>query len=176
MTATDAIKCLYKYIDDLPIKYQHLCAPVLLDKSFQESPGGVTRHHQYKHGLIVHTGEVMNNAMKMAYLLPLDLKNILTVATLWHDYMKTVEYSMNEQGEIITTAYRRTMGHLTGSVLAFQTEALKQKIEESFYVPVIHCMLSHHGVREWGSPVEPQTAEATILHAADMMSMKGIIL
>jgi 3'-5' exoribonuclease len=33
-------------------------------------------------------------------------------------------------------------------------------------------MLAHHGRKEWGSPVEPATNEAWILHAADMMSSR----
>ena len=29
---------------------------------------------------------------------------------------------------------------------------------------------THHGLREWGSPVEPQTLEALLLHQADLLS------
>ena len=35
-----------------------------------------------------------------------------------------------------------------------------------------HLILSHHGHREWGSPVEPSTPEAVLLHQADMMAYK----
>jgi 3'-5' exoribonuclease len=37
---------------------------------------------------------------------------------------------------------------------------------------VIHCILSHHGRKDWGSPVEPATLEALVLHQADMLSAK----
>ena len=36
-----------------------------------------------------------------------------------------------------------------------------------------HLVLSHHGAREMGSPVEPMTLEADLLHWADQSSAKG---
>jgi 23S rRNA maturation-related 3'-5' exoribonuclease YhaM len=54
--------------------------------------------------------------------------------------------------------------------------ALVYDEQQLFCIPerdaVIHCMLSHHGRREWGSPVEPVTPEAYILHVADMLSSR----
>ena len=35
-----------------------------------------------------------------------------------------------------------------------------------------HCILAHHGHKEWGSPVEPITTEARILHFADDLSAR----
>lgn len=34
---------------------------------------------------------------------------------------------------------------------------------------LLHLLVSHHGIMEWGSPVEPLTIEACILHHADNM-------
>jgi len=34
---------------------------------------------------------------------------------------------------------------------------------------LLHLLISHHGIMEWGSPVEPLTIEACILHHADNM-------
>jgi 3'-5' exoribonuclease len=34
-------------------------------------------------------------------------------------------------------------------------------------VNILHCMLAHHGKLEFGSPVEPKTAEAHIVYLAD---------
>ena len=36
-----------------------------------------------------------------------------------------------------------------------------------------HCILSHHGEYEYGSPVLPKTLEAHILHCADDMDAKS---
>jgi 23S rRNA maturation-related 3'-5' exoribonuclease YhaM len=37
---------------------------------------------------------------------------------------------------------------------------------------IIHNILSHHGKREYGSPVSPATKEAWILHQADNLSAR----
>jgi 3'-5' exoribonuclease len=31
-----------------------------------------------------------------------------------------------------------------------------------------HAILAHHGRKEWGAPVEPQTVEAWLVHLADL--------
>jgi hypothetical protein len=39
---------------------------VLSDPDFFTSPGGTVRHHNFKHGLVIHTAEVMMNAFMMS--------------------------------------------------------------------------------------------------------------
>jgi 3'-5' exoribonuclease len=36
-----------------------------------------------------------------------------------------------------------------------------------------HCILSHHGRKEWGSPVVPATREAILIHQLDMIQSRG---
>jgi 23S rRNA maturation-related 3'-5' exoribonuclease YhaM len=45
-------------------------------------------------------------------------------------------------------------------------------MEQSEIDEVTHAILSHHGQREWGSPVRPATKLAWILHTCDMMSAR----
>jgi len=37
---------------------------------------------------------------------------------------------------------------------------------------IFHIVLSHHGTLEWGSPVEPKTYEAMLLHFVDNIDAK----
>jgi 3'-5' exoribonuclease len=37
---------------------------------------------------------------------------------------------------------------------------------------VLHAILSHHGMRQWGSPVAPKSRLAWLLHLADSMSAR----
>jgi 3'-5' exoribonuclease len=102
---------------------------------------------------------------------------VLATAVCWHDYDKLKEYELKEDGKIGYTDYIRTTGHVVGSVLEFV--ALVDD-EQGWYFTkkreaITHCMLSHHGRKEWGSPVEPATREAFILHAADMLSSRGAL-
>ncbi len=40
---------------------------VLSDPDFFTSPGGTVHHHNFKHGLVIHTAEVMMNAFMMSH-------------------------------------------------------------------------------------------------------------
>jgi 3'-5' exoribonuclease len=104
-------------------------------------------------------------------------REVLCTAVCWHDYDKLKEYELKDdvtlgyKGTIGYTGYIHTIGHVAGSAIAFSFHAgsipalLKRE-------KIIHCILSHHGRKEWGSPVEPATREAWILHASDMLSSR----
>lgn len=149
---------------------KELCDAVLNYPAFLISPGGSDHHHNYRHGLVIHVAEVMRNVRCMG-----EPDAVLLTAVLWHDYMKTRDYEL--VGEtVVKTEYRKRVGHVAGSFAAFYMHAAELHAEIGFVDEVSHCLLSHHGRKEWGSPVEPMTANAFILHAADMMSSRGIIL
>jgi len=38
---------------------------------------------------------------------------------------------------------------------------------------LVHLLISHHGTREWGSPVPPRTLEAVLLHQIDMLDSRA---
>jgi len=145
---------------------------VLFNPLFFVSPGGVTKHHDYKHGLIIHVGEVMRNVRLMTRFSPSDE---LATAVIWHDYMKIREYGLDSDGKVVKLPYRNLVRHVTGSAMEFHLHAAVCLPSETVE-RIVHLLLSHHGRKEWGSPVEPQTAEAFILHAADMMSAHGVNL
>ena len=44
------------------------------------------------------------------------------------------------------------------------------------YYKLLHIIQSHHGCKEWGSPVEPKFIEAQIIHFADNFSAKVEIM
>jgi 3'-5' exoribonuclease len=37
---------------------------------------------------------------------------------------------------------------------------------------LLHCIISHHGELEWGSPKRPKTIEALVLHHVDNLDAK----
>ena len=41
---------------------------------------------------------------------------------------------------------------------------------------IVHCVLAHHGTREFGSPVLPCTQEAAIVNYLDNISAKAEIM
>jgi 3'-5' exoribonuclease len=149
--------------------YKALCLFAIT--KYGEGYGGAKHHHAYKGGLAVHTAEVVQYCLEMAG--PGVDKNVLLTAAYWHDYAKLYEYQFGIiSGKIEVNEYCKTIGHVVGSTYYF-LEGSAKGLLAGFTSAVVHCMLAHHGRREWGSPVEPATREAWILHAADMMSSHG---
>lgn len=140
---------------------------ILEDEKFHKSFGGSAHHHVYEGGLMVHTAEVVENCtISMPGQADYDT---LISAAIAHDYMKTREY---EGG--VKTDYAKKINHVSGGAIWMgyhMARAWMGPIDEDQQEDIIHCMLSHHGRKEWGSIVEPQTVEANILHFADYMSM-----
>ena len=160
-------------IDELPKNLYGLCYEVIADSRFTTSPGGSEHHHNYKGGLIQHTAEVMNNAISLGTEVSQD---VLRTAVIFHDFCKTKDYGLTPDGKVTKRSYRNLINHVSGSAAEFYHRACVARLDEVMIEKIMHCLLSHHGRREWGSPVEPLTAEAFILHAADMMSAKGIVI
>lgn len=121
-------------------------------------------------------------------------RDILLTAALWHDFCKVEEYrsfwewSNHIEGQSLLktnrvdesglrkyytyTDYGKTIHHISGSAIEFSIIAASNGVSKDIIGRVQHCILAHHGRCEWGSPVEPQTVEALLLHQADMLSAK----
>lgn len=148
---------------------------VLNDIRFQKWSGseyrdGKKRHHYGEYGLVQHTAEVVRLCMNMTQVYPKLDKTILFLAALFHDIGKTYDYIPREDGWKATD-HKKLFHHITRSVLIWEETATKaglSKIKDA----VTHAILAHHGLREWGSPVAPQTPEAWVLHLCDSMSAR----
>jgi 3'-5' exoribonuclease len=172
--AKDAIDYLRGRI---PGRFRIVCEKVLDDPRFAEAPASREWHHAYPGGLAIHTAEVLRKALVMIIEMtgPEDerLKDIITVAAIWHDYMKIREYERVETGPwwgYNETPYRAMIYHISGSWAEFYAAAKNAGMNDELIDQIGHCILAHHGRAEWGSPVAPQTEAALILHAADMWS------
>lgn len=141
---------------------------------FTECPAATGKHHAYKGGLLIHTHEVFNNALSL-YEVNKDskIKKDVLLAVAWlHDIGKTVTYMIKEDNPDCNEQENK-VGHSTYSCSIVYSYALKSKFKnEEFLNEVMHCIASHHGRKDWGAIVEPNTIEAHILHAADNISSK----
>ena len=107
---------------------------------------------------------------------------VLAIATIWHDYGKIFEYNKNAAGVWESNQTQKEIGHITISHLRFQEHFQRMRLHPEHHKNpllnhdvnnrIAHCILAHHGRKEWGSPVEPRTAEALLLHQADYMSSR----
>ena len=193
---------LLSHINSLRDSALRVTCETLFDyDKFFVCPASLSFHHAYEGGLLAHTIEVCDIALSMHAgshgrkdLTFDESRDILLTSALWHDLMKIEEYRFfwdwpaNTVGQRLLavpgkdesglqkfwshTDYGKHIGHICGSAMEFSATAGPLGVGSKVIREVSHCLLAHHGRREWGSPVEPQTLEALILHQADMLSAK----
>ena len=165
---TDKIYSLVDLIKDDSLKD---CCKDMLDQyctTMINRPAAHTHHHAYPAGLLQHTAEVMAIAYSIAQNFnDINMDYIITAA-LFHDIMKIEEYDWNGNVQ----DYARIIGHVVGSFLLFKELAEKHNVAGLSKKEITHILLSHHGITTYGSPVEPKTMEAIIVHMADTISAK----
>jgi 3'-5' exoribonuclease len=159
----------------LPSTLYSICFGALSDPLWLVAPasGAKGKHHCFKGGLSVHTLEVVNYVDNLALGFPHDRHDELATAAILHDYLKVREYGWDdEKDEPTKLPYRHEIRHVAGSFAWWAQQAARYDLDQEVTDFVGHLMLSHHGRIEWGSPAEPRTREALILHTADMLSAR----
>jgi 3'-5' exoribonuclease len=140
---------------------------------FIRVPAAIKRHHVYVGGLLEHTAGVTALCRAAADYYPLVNKDLLLAGAIIHDIGKTKTYRM-ERG-FDGTDPGKLIGHLVLGVNMIEQAicdlfgARAEDMDDPILLSLIHLLVSHHGIMEWGSPVEPLTLEACILHHADNM-------
>lgn len=131
------------------------------------------QHHYGKHGLIIHTAEVVSLCLENNSNFVYGINtNELFYAALFHDLGKMSDYSPVEgtdYREWESTHHKRHIHHISRSAIIWHDFATKNNIPED---NVLHAILAHHGQREWGSPVGPNTKLAWMLHLCDGISAR----
>jgi 3'-5' exoribonuclease len=130
------------------------------------APAGKKWHHAFPGGLIQHIYEMARLAETTAEIFPRIDRDVLLAGVLLHDIGKVVE--MTQDMVVSYTTEGRLLGHLTiGMRMVDERIAAIEGFPESLRLQILHCILSHHGSLENGSPVLPKTAEAMALAYID---------
>ncbi len=138
---------------------------------FTKAPGGKFIHHASIGGLIEHTLGVVEICEVVAKRYKSIDRDLLITAAVLHDIGKIHEYSMDIA--IDRTDEGILLGHIyTGSEFIAKMIAEIEDFPKELKVKLIHCILSHHGEYEYGSPKKPKTLEAVALHYADALDSK----
>jgi 3'-5' exoribonuclease len=140
-------------------------------KVFKTHPAACSIHHAYRGGLLEHTLLVARTALALgtiyngAYPQGVN-RDILLAGAILHDIGKLAEI---DPGSVKTfTLEGNLVGHIVlGHAMIREAAAEIAGLEPADLVHLEHLILSHQGRPEWGSPQEPKSAEAIILHYAD---------
>ncbi len=139
---------------------------------FSRVPAAADFHHAYVAGLLEHTVAVATTAGKVAESRPDDLDHdLLVTGALLHDLGKVYELTAGPNFEY--TDAGRLIGHIVmGCLEAEKRMASIPDFPAETRRQVLHLIVSHHGQREFGSPVLPATPEALALHHIDNLDAK----
>ena len=137
-------------------------------------PAAVTLHHAYTGGLLEHSISVALGAKGMAehyedFKISVDI-DLIVAGALLHDIGKIEAYSAEPAPAVKIAG--NVIEHVTLGYGMFIKYAELEKLDEDIKLALSHIILSHHGKREFGSPVLPETPEAFIISAADDIDFK----
>ncbi|WP_026661311.1 3'-5' exoribonuclease YhaM family protein [Butyrivibrio sp. AC2005] len=140
-------------------------------KAFRKSSAAKSVHHGFVGGLLEHTLSVTRMCDYFSKAYPAINRDLLITAAICHDIGKTRELSLFPMNDY--TDEGQFLGHIV-----MGSEMVADKIRDIADFPVLlkqelqHCILSHHGKYEYGSPKMPAIIEAMALHLADNTDAK----
>lgn len=159
-----------------------LCSIVLKDYRFSVWSGSSKplQHHYGKGGLAKHTLEVAELCLLNNKYLPTNEQVNpcqLFIAAVFHDAGKMWDYQQPnaECQDWTSTAHKRHIHHISRSALVWYESCILNshlKLSEEYINDILHAILAHHGRREFGSPVAPNTRLAWMLHLCDGISAR----
>jgi 3'-5' exoribonuclease len=143
-------------------------------KYFKEAPAAVTNHHAYAHGLLEHSVTVTEAARALAVsykkIYPSLDVSVVIAGALMHDWGKTASYSMSPVPEV--TLQGAVLDHIALGYAEFTRLSEEAGLSRGISTQIGHILLSHHGQKEFGSPVLPATLEALIVASADELDFR----
>ena len=140
-------------------------------KAFKQSSAAKSVHHGFVGGLLEHTLSVTKLCNYYCSTYSLLNRDLLITAAICHDIGKTRELSLFPENDY--TDDGQLLGHIV-----IGTEMVGEVIRRiDGFPPVLagelkHCILSHHGEFEYGSPKKPAIVEAVALNFADNTDAK----
>jgi 3'-5' exoribonuclease len=131
-------------------------------------------HSEKAGGLMEHTEAMVRSALKLCEVYSDLDKELLVTAAALHDIGKIEELYTNPLGRATYAPEGIGIGHLViGYTYVDRFVQKNLGLYPSDRVFLLESMiLSHHGEKEYGSPVEPIVKEAYMLHFIDNMDAK----
>ena len=122
-------------------------------------------------GLLEHSLSVTKLCAHIAKAYPFLNEDLLIACAMLHDIGKVPEFSDFPQNDY--TDEGNLLGHIVmGAEMVGEKAHGIEGFPPMLLTEIKHCILSHHGELEYGSPKKPALAEAMALSMADNMDAK----
>jgi 3'-5' exoribonuclease len=147
---------------------------------FKKMPAAQNFHHSYTAGLLEHVWSMARIAGFLAdhyaryyhQLNPPLNKGVVVAGAILHDIGKLRELDYHPV-EAKYTKHGKLIGHIVmGRDLVRETARTIDGFPEETLLLLEHAILSHHGKREFGSPIAPLTIESLLLSFVDDIDAK----
>lgn len=140
-------------------------------KVFKGHSAAKSVHHGFAGGLLEHTLSVVKLCEYLVGAYPILNRDLLYTAAMCHDIGKVKELSAFPKNDY--TDEGQLLGHIVIGV-EMVNDAIREipDFPEKLANELKHCIISHHGELEYGSPKKPALPEAFALNFADCADAK----
>ncbi|XEC96165.1 3'-5' exoribonuclease YhaM family protein [Paenibacillus tarimensis] len=177
ISAADLIHTINSVIDsisDSEIKTIVSYCVGKVEEKLNHYPAAKTHHHAYFAGLAYHIVRMLEIGEFICKQRPFLNPDFIKAGIILHDIAKPEE--MIARFGIVSdySVPGKLIGHISMASNWITEAAIHSGIalESDRVLGLQHLVLSHHNLGEWGSPVQPQTAEAVALHHIDALDAK----
>jgi len=141
-------------------------------EAFCAAPAAKGMHHARIGGLLEHSVQCLRIARAAAEMYPVN-RDLLLFGAVFHDVGKVRELSWGGGGFAYTTE-GRLEGHVVlGERLVSSYIAGIEGFPDELRLQISHILLSHQGEIEYGSPAQPKTLEALLVHLIDNLDARA---
>src|SRR5690348_12692517 len=153
---------------------------------FRRAAAARKYHHARRGGLVEHTAQMMRVVKAIAPVYPSLNLDLLIAGILFHDAGKLWENYLPESGfgmpfdelgemvghigiglEIVNSLWRKILSEDRARAWSELRPA-----SDDVRIHLLHLIASHHGEKQLGSPVNPKTPEAMVLHYIDNLDAR----
>lgn len=178
---------VYSTISEMEVEPLKIVLLEILDdpknqEKYRRAAGALKNHHNRRGGLLAHTASMLRAAKALvgAKIYTDICPDLLYAGLIMHDYGKVHENDTGDGFAAVPSAVGEMLGHIsiaTGVVARYWRLASDKhpdvfKGQNDIFTHLQHLILSHHGQKDFGSPVTPKTPEAWLLHSIDIMDAK----
>jgi 3'-5' exoribonuclease len=143
---------------------------------FSKTPAGVKLHHAYSGGLLEHSLQMMETAVRIADLYPVLNRDLLLMGAFLHDIGKTQELAFGN--EMYYTDQGQLLGHpflgveILNKKIAETEKLAGEPFDAEMAMLLKHLLISHHGLYENQCTKLPMSLEAITLYFIDSIDSK----